>query len=87
MKDDCVVINEPIYHHFIKKISIRKEKIIIIISQIPHTHIKMKSSCIAPSEGNTGATKEKDPSTLLQEPMIKEAIARFDQKSKAKRNS
>ena len=47
----------------------------------PHIEdIEMKSSCIAPLAGNTEAAKEKDPSTLLQEPMIKEAIALFDPK-------
>jgi len=47
----------------------------------PHIEdIEMKSSCIAPPAGNTEAAKEKDPSTLLQEPMIKEAIALFDPK-------
>jgi len=50
--------------------------------------IEMKSSCIAPEAGNTEAAKEKDPSTLLQEPMIKEAIALFDPKKvRIKRNS
>jgi DNA polymerase-3 subunit gamma/tau len=48
---------------------------------------EMKSSCIAPSAGNTEAAKEKDPSMLLQEPMIKEAIALFDPKKvRIKRN-
>ena len=42
--------------------------------------IEMKSSCIAPEAGNTESAKEKDPSTLLQEPMIKEAIALFNPK-------
>jgi len=42
--------------------------------------IEMKSSCIAPSAGDTEAAKEKDPSTLLQEPMVREAIALFDPK-------
>ncbi len=42
--------------------------------------IEMKSSCIAPDAGDTEAAKEKDPSTLLDEPMIKEAIALFDPK-------
>ena len=42
--------------------------------------IEMKSSCIAPEAGETEAAKEKDPSTLLEEPMIKEAIALFDPK-------
>jgi DNA polymerase-3 subunit gamma/tau len=42
--------------------------------------IEMKSSCIAPDAGDTEAAKEKDPSTLLEEPMIKEAIALFDPK-------
>jgi len=42
--------------------------------------IEMKSSCISPEAGDTEAAKEKDPSTLLQEPMIKEAIALFDPK-------
>ena len=41
---------------------------------------EMKSSCIAPEAGDTEAAKEKDPSTLLEEPMIKEAIALFDPK-------
>jgi len=50
--------------------------------------IEMKSSCISPEAGNTEAAKEKDPSMLLQEPMIKEAIALFDPKKvRIKRNS
>jgi DNA polymerase-3 subunit gamma/tau len=50
--------------------------------------LEMKSSCIAPSAGKTEAAKEKDPSTLLQEPMVKEAIALFDPKKvRIKRNS
>jgi DNA polymerase-3 subunit gamma/tau len=50
--------------------------------------IEMKSSCIAPESGDTEAAKEKDPSTLLEEPMIKEAIALFDPKKvRIKRNS
>jgi len=42
--------------------------------------LEMRSSCIAPDAGDTEAAKEKDPSTLLQEPMIKEAIALFNPK-------
>lgn len=42
--------------------------------------IEMKSSCIAPEPGDTEAAKEKDPSTLLEEPMIKAAIDLFDPK-------
>ncbi len=42
--------------------------------------VEMKSSCIAPDAGETEAAKEKDPSTLLEEPMIKEAIALFNPK-------
>ena len=50
--------------------------------------IEMKSSCIAPDAGETEAAKEKDPSTLLEEPMIKEAIALFNPKKiRIKRNS
>ncbi|HSR73772.1 MAG TPA: hypothetical protein VLL31_02930, partial [Sulfurovum sp.] len=50
--------------------------------------IEIKSSCIAPDAGETEAAKEKDPSTLLEEPMIKEAIALFDPKKvRIKRNS
>jgi len=50
--------------------------------------IEMKSSCISPEAGDTEAAKEKDPSTLLQEPMVKEAIALFDPKKvRIKRNS
>jgi DNA polymerase-3 subunit gamma/tau len=49
---------------------------------------QMKSSCIAPEAGETESAKEKDPSTLLQEPMIKEAIALLDPKKvRIKRNS
>jgi DNA polymerase-3 subunit gamma/tau len=50
--------------------------------------IEMKSSCISPEAGDTEAAKEKDPSTLLEEPMIKEAIAIFDPKKvRIKRNT
>ena len=50
--------------------------------------IEMKSSCIAPEAGETEAAKEKDPSTLLEEPMIKQAIALFDPKKvRIKRNT
>jgi len=66
-------------------------------AQVPHNDadsasmiedIEMKSSCISPEAGNTEAAKEKDPSTLLQEPMVKEAIALFDPKKvRIKRNS
>jgi DNA polymerase-3 subunit gamma/tau len=50
--------------------------------------IEMKSSCISPDAGETEAAKEKDPSTLLEEPMIKEAIALFDPKKvRIKRNT
>jgi len=50
--------------------------------------IEMKSSCIAPSAGDTEAAKEKDPSTLLQEPMVKVAIELFNPKKvRIKRNS
>lgn len=50
--------------------------------------IEMKSSCIAPEAGETEAAKEKDPSTLLEEPMIKEAIALFNPKKvRIKRNT
>jgi len=44
----------------------------------------MTSSCIAPYAGNTEAAKVKDSSTLLQEPMLKEAIALFESKDQAK---
>jgi len=39
--------------------------------------VEMKSSCIAPDAGETEAAKEKDPSVLLQEPMIKTAMELF----------
>ncbi len=42
--------------------------------------VEMKSSCIAPEAGETEAAKEKDPSTLLDEPMIKEAISLLNPK-------
>ncbi len=66
-------------------------------AEVPHNdadtssmieEIEMKSSCISPEAGDTEAAKEKDPSTLLQEPMIKEAIALFDPKKvRIKKNS
>jgi len=52
-------------------------------TQTPHTdadtgsmieEVEMKSSCIAPNAGDTEAAKEKDPSTLLEEPMVKAAL-------------
>ncbi|MGC9350720.1 MAG: DNA polymerase III subunit gamma/tau, partial [Sulfurovum sp.] len=42
--------------------------------------VEMKSSCISPEAGDTEAAKEKDPSSLLDEPMIKTAIELFDPK-------
>ena len=42
--------------------------------------VEMKSSCIAPDAGDTEAAKEKDPSTLLEEPMIKAAMELFSPK-------
>jgi len=39
--------------------------------------VEMKSSCIAPDAGDTEAAKEKDPSTLLEEPMVKAALDIF----------
>jgi len=49
---------------------------------------EMKSSCIAPEAGDTEAAKEKDPSELLKEPMIKEMIELFDPKKvRIRRNS
>ncbi len=50
--------------------------------------IEMKSSCIAPEAGGTEAAKEKDPSTLLEEPMIKAAIELMNPKKvRIKRNT
>ena len=65
-------------------------------SKVPHTDadtssmiedVEIKSSCISPEAGDTEAAKEKDPSTLLQEPMVKVAIELFDPKKvRIKRN-
>ena len=50
--------------------------------------VEMKSSCVAPKAGESEAAKEKEPSTILEEPMIKEAIALFDPKKvRIKRNT
>jgi len=50
--------------------------------------IEMKSSCVAPEAGDTEAAKEKDPSELLNEPMVKEMIELFDPKKvRIRRNS
>ena len=38
---------------------------------------ELPSSCMNPDTGSSEASKEKDPSTLLQEPMVKEAIELF----------
>jgi len=49
--------------------------------------LEMKSSCIAPDAGDTEAAKEKDPSTLLEEPMVKTALELFNPKKvRIKRN-
>jgi len=42
--------------------------------------IEMKNSCLASALEEDEASKEKDPSAILEEPMIKEAIALFDPK-------
>ncbi len=42
--------------------------------------VEMGQSCVDPIPANTEAAKEKDPSTLLEEPMIKEMIELFDPK-------
>lgn len=42
--------------------------------------IEMKNSCLALALEEDEASKEKDPSAILEEPMIKEAIALFDPK-------
>ena len=50
--------------------------------------IEMKSSCIAPDAGETEAAKEKDPSVLLEEPMVKTALDLFNPKKvRIKRNA
>ncbi len=49
--------------------------------------LEMKSSCIAPDAGDTEAAKEKDPSTLLEEPMVKTALELLNPKKvRIKRN-
>ena len=42
--------------------------------------VEIKNSCIAPDACDTEAAKEKDPSSLLEEPMIKTAIGLFNPK-------
>ena len=42
--------------------------------------IEMKSSCIMPEAGEIEAAKEKEPSNILEEPMIKEVLNLFDPK-------
>ena len=44
----------------------------------PVEDFEMKSSCIAPLSGGIEAAKEKEPSNILDEPMIKEAIELFN---------
>ena len=43
-------------------------------------NIEMKSSCIMPEAGEVEAAKEKEPSNILEEPMIKEVLNLFDPK-------
>jgi DNA polymerase-3 subunit gamma/tau len=42
--------------------------------------VEMKGSCIMPEAGETEAAKEKEPSNILEEPMIKEILERFEPK-------
>ena len=77
-----------------KIINIPKKKVINpqikpLIEKIPtQDESQMKSSCIAPEAGETESAKEKNPSDILEEPMIKEAIALFNPKTvRIKRNS
>ena len=42
--------------------------------------VELPSSCMNPDTGDSEASKEKDPSKLLEEPMIKEAIELFGAK-------
>jgi len=49
--------------------------------------VEMKSSCIMPDAGDTEAAKEKDPSTLLEEPMVKAALEMlYPKKVRIKKN-
>jgi DNA polymerase-3 subunit gamma/tau len=49
--------------------------------------VEVKSSCIAPDAGDTEAAKEKDPSELLEEPMVKAALELLNPKKvRIKRN-
>ena len=42
--------------------------------------VEMKSSCIMPEAGETEAAKEKEPSNILEEPMVKGILDLFDPK-------
>jgi len=42
--------------------------------------VEMKSSCIMPEAGEVEAAKEKEPSNILEEPMIKELLNLFEPK-------
>ena len=54
----------------------------------PINEEEMKSSCVAPQAGNTEAAKEKEASHILEEPMVKEAIALLEPKKvRIKRNA
>jgi DNA polymerase-3 subunit gamma/tau len=49
--------------------------------------VEMTSSCVAPPANEQEATKEKDPSAILEEPMIKTAIELLNPKKvRIKRN-
>jgi DNA polymerase-3 subunit gamma/tau len=83
---DCFGFETKIVN--IPQVSIQKETLPEAILPQKIDEAQMKSSCIAPEAGETESAKEKDPSTLLQEPMIKEAIALLDpRKVRIKRNS
>ena len=57
-----------------------KKKINVITPAEHKEDMEIKSSCIAPEAGDTEAAKDKDPSELLKEPMVKEMIELFDPK-------
>lgn len=85
---DCFGFETKIHNINKSKVQEEIKEVIKETIAIQENEEEMKSSCIAPEAGDTEAAQEKDPSTLLQEPMIKEAIALLDPKKvRIKRNS
>ena len=72
------MVSEESYAGFVEEVTPSQESPDIGGSMIED--IEMKSSCIMPPAGTTEAAKEKEPSSILKEPMVEEFISLFNPK-------